>query len=443
MIKKLTAVVCLVMISLSVLAQPGKNGRDELERQRKQLKAEIEDQEKLLKDIKKTTSENLVQLNAIDKKMNLQDRVLDNIGRDINLLDNNMYNSQREINKLNLVLDTLKQEYAKSMVYAYKNRSNYDFINFIFSASNFNDAIKRIAYLKSYRNYRELQGENIQRTQQLLRSRIAELSGNRQIKNTVMDEKSREMDELEKQKQKKDQIVGQLKSKSKELAGQIAAKRKQMQKVKTAIDLAIKKAQEEARKQAIAAAAAAEKQRKLDEEIRRKALAANPGTTPVVKPPKATPPAPKAQESVLLNNANTIRINNSFEGNRGSLPWPVDKGYVSMHYGSSELPGGGGKINNPGVTIITDIGASVKAIFDGLVSKVVYVENMQVVILQHGKYFSSYSNLGSVSVQPGQSVKTGQVLGKAAANDEGVGSIDLLMDSERGEINPETWLGRK
>jgi murein hydrolase activator len=146
---------------------------------------------------------------------------------------------------------------------------------------------------------------------------------------------------------------------------------------------------------------------------------------------------------VLLNDANTIRINNSFEGNRGSLPWPVDKGYISMHYGSNELPGGGGKINNPGLTIITDVGASVKAIFDGIVSKVVYVENMQVVILQHGKYFSSYSNLGSVSVQPGQSVKTGQVLGRAAANDEGVGSIDLLMDSERGEINPETWLHRK
>jgi murein hydrolase activator len=443
MIKKLTAVVCLVIMSFSILAQPGKNGRDELEKQRKQLKAEIEDQEKLLKDIKKTTSENLVQLNAIDRKMNLQDRVLDNIGRDINLLDNNIYNSQREINKLNLVLDTLKQEYAKSMVYAYKNRSSYDFINFIFSASNFNDAIKRIAYLKSYRNYRELQGENIQRTQQLLRSRIAELSGNKQIKNTVMDEKSREMDELEKQKQKKDQIVDQLKSKSKELAGQIAAKRKQMQKVKTAIDLAIKKAQEEARKQAIAAAAAAERQRKLDEENRRKALAANPGTTPAAKPPKATPAPPKKQESVLLNDANTIRINNSFEGNRGSLPWPVDKGYISMHYGSNELPGGGGKINNPGLTIITDVGASVKAIFDGIVSKVVYVENMQVVILQHGKYFSSYSNLGSVSVQPGQSVKTGQVLGRAAANDEGVGSIDLLMDSERGEINPETWLHRK
>jgi murein hydrolase activator len=442
MVKKLIFIGGFVLATVAAMAQPQKNGREELERQRRELKAEIENQEKLLKDIKKTTTENLVQLKAIDKKMNLQDRVLDNIGRDINILDNSIYNSQREINKLNLVLDTLKQEYAKSMVYAYKNRSSYDFINFIFSANDFNDAIKRIAYLRSYRSYREMQGDNILRTQQLLRMRISELSGNKQQKNVVMNEKSKEMEELEKQKLKKDQIVNQLKSKGKEIANQIANKKKQMQKVKVAIDLAIKKAQEEARKQAIAAAA---EKRRLDEEARRKALAANPGTKPATgtKPTKAPTPAPVKQESVLLNDANTIRINSNFEGNRGSLPWPVDKGYVSMHYGSNELPGGGGKINNPGVTIATDVGTPVKAIFDGVVSKVVYVENMQVVILQHGKYFSSYSNLGSVSVQPGQSVKTGQVLGKAAANEEGVGSIDLLMDSERGEINPEGWLRRR
>jgi murein hydrolase activator len=442
MVKKIIFTVGIALAVTTAMAQPTKPGREDLERQRKELKAEIDNQEKLLKDIKKTTTENLVQLKAIDKKMDLQDKVLDNIGRDINILDNNIYNSQREINKLNLVLDTLKQEYAKSMVYAYKNRSSYDFINFIFSANNFNDAIKRIAYLRSYRSYREMQGDNILRTQQLLRMRINDLSGNKQQKNMVMNEKSKEMDELEKQKLKKDQIVNQLKSKGKEIANQIANKKKQMQKVKVAIDLAIKKAQEEARKQAIAAAA---EKRRLDEEAKRKALAANPTVKPATgtKPVKAPTPAPVKQESVLLNDANTIRINSNFEGNRGSLPWPVDKGYVTMHYGSNELPGGGGKINNPGVTIATDVGTPVKAIFDGVVSKVVYVENMQVVILQHGKYFSSYSNLGSVSVQPGQSVKTGQVLGKAAANEEGIGSIDLLMDSERGEINPEGWLRRR
>src|SRR6476469_7632167 len=88
------------------------------------------------------------------------------------------------------------------MVYSYMNRNNYDYLNFIFSASSFNDAIKRITYLKSYRTYREMQGENISRTQKLLQQRINELSGNKLKKNQVLQEKSHEMTELEKQQKK-------------------------------------------------------------------------------------------------------------------------------------------------------------------------------------------------------------------------------------------------
>ena len=97
------------------------------------------------------------------------------------------------------ILDTLKKEYANSMVYAYKNRSNYDFLNFIFSASSFNDAIKRVAYLKSYRSYREMQAENILRTQDMLGDRIKILSGTKQRKNIVLQEQDKEMTQLERQ----------------------------------------------------------------------------------------------------------------------------------------------------------------------------------------------------------------------------------------------------
>ena len=113
-------------------------------------------------------------------------------------LNDNIYLSQLEINKMKRILDTLKQEYAKSMVYAYKNRSNYDFFNFIFSANNFNDAIKRIAYLKSYRNYREMQAENIINTQAILEDSIAILSGTKKKKSIVLNEQDKELTKLRK-----------------------------------------------------------------------------------------------------------------------------------------------------------------------------------------------------------------------------------------------------
>src|SRR5687768_10172207 len=175
----LTAAVCFYFYC--TLAQSAGN-KDDLERQREQLKKEIEQTEKILKDTRNTTKVNVGQLNIINKRINLQDNVIDNISGQLQFIETDIYKSQREVNKLVKVLDTLKQEYAKSMQYAYKNRNNYDFLNFIFSASNFNDAIKRITYLKSYRTYREMQGENILRTQTLFQQRIAELSGNRRKK---------------------------------------------------------------------------------------------------------------------------------------------------------------------------------------------------------------------------------------------------------------------
>jgi peptidoglycan hydrolase CwlO-like protein len=149
----------LSLFSLNTFAQPAT--REELEKQRNQLKKEIEETENLLNNNKTKTKENLLQYNLISKKVNLQDKVIDNINRDLYRLNNSMNLISRDIHRYDRLLDTLKQEYAKSMVYAYKNRSSYDFLNFIFSAENFNDAIKRISYLKSYRNYRVMQGEYI------------------------------------------------------------------------------------------------------------------------------------------------------------------------------------------------------------------------------------------------------------------------------------------
>jgi murein hydrolase activator len=430
-----TAVVLL--FSIVVDAQPG--SREELEKQRQQLKKELEQTERMLNDNKAKSKENYVQWKLINDKVNIQDRIIDNINRDINLLDNNLYTTQKDINRYDRLLDTLKQEYAKSMVYAYKNRSNYDFLNFIFSAASFNDAIKRITYLKSYRNYREMQGENILRTQELRKKRIEELTGTRQKKTVVLQSKDKEMSVLEKEQKEKDRILSELKKQGKQLNDKATATRKQLKKVDNAIAAAIKRALEDAKKMAIKKA--------TDEKAAADKVAAKNNTsptTPVTKTnvtPVKKPEPKKAPESVLLN-AENITVNANFTSNRGSLPWPVDKGYVLMHYGPNQLPSGTTLVTT-GLTIATDIGTSVKCIFDGTVSSVVYIDDMQVVIIQHGKYFTTYSNLLSVSVQRGQQVKTGQAIGKAAANLDGVGAVDLYIQDEKVNFDPEKWLRRR
>lgn len=432
-----------IFCSCSIVTQA--QTRDELEKQRQQLKREIEQTEKLLNNNKAQTKENLLQWKLINNKVNLQDRVIENINKDLRMLDNNLYTIQKDIRKYDKLLDTLKQEYAKSMIYAYKNRSNYEFLNFIFSADNFNDAIKRISYLKSYRNYREMQGQNILRTQELRRKRIGDLGGAKQQKSSTLQVQSKEMKALEGQQNEKDRILAELKKEGKSFNSQITAKKKQMAKVSNAIAAAIKRAQDIARKEAFAKAA-------TEERIRKDALAkntppsnsnsnpSNTNTKSVTTPAKATAPVKKL-ESVLLNSEN-IALNTSFERNRGSLPWPLDRGLVLMHYGKNRLPSGS-ELVVTSTTISSDIGSSVKSIFDGTVIMSQEVEDMQVVTIQHGRYFSTYSNLNGVSVQKGQQVKTGQVIGKVAANFDGVGAIDFYMSNETSNFDPEGWLRRR
>lgn len=428
--KKIVTAFIFFLIAFAATAQQQLT-KDQLEQQREQLKKEIQETEKALIETQKNTKVNVGQLSLINKKLNLQDNVVRNIGGEIKKLSDNIYLSQLEINKIKKILDTLKVEYAKSMVYAYKNRSNYDFLNFIFSANNFNDAIKRIAYLKSYRNYREMQAENILKTQAMLEDKIRRLSGMKDQKKDVLSEKDKELDKLQKQKEEKANIVNQLKGRQKELLAQVRAKRKQDAKLKNAITAMIRREIAKAR---------AEAERKEKERLA--ALKNSKTNDTKAGGSNTTASASKAASipsgSVLVSSEADKELNASFEKNKGSLPWPSD-GYVITHFGPNQYPGGI-DYNNPGVSIGVKAGAPVKSVFEGEVTLVNYMDDKQVVFIKHGKYFTVYSNLAAATVQRGDKVRTGQVIGKAGLNDDGNGEVDFILMDENNNVNPESWL---
>ena len=441
--KIIISILALIFISASAIAQqPASKEQQELEKERQELKKELEQAQGLLNKNKKTTKENLTYLQHLNHKLNQQGNLIENINREINLMDNSIYKSQRDVTKLHLLLDTLKQEYARSMVYSYKNRSNSDFLNFIFSSSSFNDAIKRINYLKSYRNYREMQGDNILRTQTLLKNRIDELSGSKQKKNVVLQVQGKELGTLKEQQEEKNQLVAKLKAQGKELNNQIAAKKKQMQKVNNAIGAAIKRAIGEAKR--AAAKMNEEKSRKENETKagNNKTTTGNNDTKAVTVRPKKITAAPVKQESVLLATEADVNLNSNFVKNKGNLPWPVGSGYLLLHFGNNKL-GCGVEVNSQGISIGCDIGTPVKAIFEGEVMLINNYDDVQMVVIKHGKYFTGYSNIAGVNLAKGQTVKLGQVIGKSAANLDGIGAVDLQISNEQSEMDPEHWLKRR
>ncbi len=431
--RKIVTILVFLFFTLNAGAQQPED-KDALQKEREKLKQEIAETERALAEVRKTAKVNIGGLTLINKKIDLQGNVIDNISGEIKNLDNNIYTAQKDIQKMSRVLDTLKEEYAKSMVYAYMNRSNYDYLNFIFSASSFNDAIKRVAYLKSYRNYREMQAENILTTQQMLENRIKVLSGTKQRKNVVLEERDKELTLLERQQQEKQLIVNKIKGQQKELTAQVNDKKKQDAKLRNMISAMIRREIEIAR----ADAAKKEKERlaaaKKNAPATNNSSASNTSSTKTTKAPVEKRPT----GSVLVSTEADKALDANFERNRGSLPWPA-AGFISAHFGRITLPGGI-DYDNPGVTIGAKIGESVKAVFDGEVTLVSYIEDKQAVFLKHGKYFTVYSNLASANVQRGDNVKTGQVIGKAGSNDEGQGQVDFIIMKESNNVNPEQWL---
>src|SRR5688572_19810971 len=214
----------VLFVSLIVTGSVLGQGSDELKKKQAEIQREIDDLRKTLDATKKNKKAGLGQLSMIQKKIKLREQAIGNISEQIDVIQGNISKSRNEINRLKAELDTLKIQYEKSVVYAYKNRSNYDFLNFIFSASNFNDALKRVQYLKSYRTYREEQAENILNTQKVLLQKINGLESTRKQKDEVLQKQEKEKLVLVSEKKEKDDIVSKLKARENELNKELSSK---------------------------------------------------------------------------------------------------------------------------------------------------------------------------------------------------------------------------
>jgi len=427
--------------STPVLAQ---QSRAELERQRQETLRELEEVNNTYNEVKKNKKESLGQLNLVQQRLRLRNREIENINAQIRAVDDSLFFINREIYRLKGDLDTLKANYAKSLIYAYKNRSSYDFLNFIFSATSFNDAVRRVEYLKTYRANREQQVIEIGKTEDLITRKAKDFASTKVQKGEVLSNDSKARMKLEEEKREKNEVVAGLKSKERELAGTISAKKRQLSQMQLAIKTAIRHEMDKAAKEEAAKAA---RERKETADAGQPA-SSTPAGSPLdrkrlvpTSPGSATPGNPgTTHANVLLGSAEEIRLATNLENNRRRLPWPVEKGYIVAHYGKNKIEGTNIDYFNTCITIGTDVGSAVKVVFDGDISTVTDVGGKTAIIVRHGNYFTSYSNLASVSVNKGDKVHTGQVIGTVAAGDSGNGELDFTMAKDLITLDPEPWL---
>jgi septal ring factor EnvC (AmiA/AmiB activator) len=350
-------------------------------------------------------------------KIKLKEKLINTTEKQTKLLSNDMYINQVQINKLKKELAELKEDYAEMIVKSYKSRSSESRAMFLLSSENFLQAYKRAQYMKQYTGYRKMQGEEIKTKSNKLTDFNQKLNVQKTAKQKLIAENEKERLSLEKEKKEQLKLVNVIQKDKKKIAQEIKKKQQEYRTIDRQINKLIR--------EAIAAAnrkAALEKAK------------ANP-STPVSK-------AAVSSSKIELTPESKI-IADNFRANRGRLPYPVEKGYVSLGYGNQTHPLFNTiTVHNSGVEITTDKGASARAVFGGEVTSVIVLSPVnKAVMIQHGDYFTVYQNLSSVNVSKGDKVSIKQTLGKVRTNGEtGKTIIKFLILQNTTYNNPEGWL---
>lgn len=417
----------------------------ELKRRRDKLNQELDELNEEYRQTASNKKATIKQLNIIKAEISLRESKISNINSDIRLLDNQITQNTNTVHSLQGQLDQLKKEYAAMIVFAYHNQSAYNKLMFVFASKDFNQAYKRLKYLQQFGNYRQRQAESIQGTQKDLHVKINELDRTKHQKSTLLEDQEKEKQTLGKQQLTQAEIAANLSKQEGQLKKQQKDKRNQLARINRELFATIRREIEEARRKAEAeararAAAAAAAERARAERAAREAAANNRPAPPVAKAPEPKPaPAKMSDSEALTATPEAATLSNNFMGNRGRLPWPVANGVVIQNFGIYYTDGI--KNDNQGIDIRTSAGATVRAVFEGEVKNVVDISGSYLVIIEHGKYFTAYNGLRSVSVSKGQKVSTKQSIGTVAidpATNEAILQFSLI--NVKSPVDPKQWL---
>ena len=454
----MNSVIKYVFICIALLAfSPsfGQKKSDKLRQEQERLEKSIATTKSLLKKAKLNSKATLGELRVLENQVKYREELLQNYDSQIKTAELQIDQKAEQIEELEAKLEELVIQYKKLLIYAYKHRSKEGQWMYIFAAKTYNEALKRKKYLEKIAELQRKQKEFIEQHQRLISKEKTTLEKEKETKVEIAEQKRQEKENLEKDKALKEQNFSKLKKEESKLTAEIKLNENKKiilrQRIKEAINAEL--AAEEARRKA--------KEKKLlaEQKAKNSANATTSSTVTSNKTEKttnntasttSTKETEEAPKRVLtISETKEVALNQSFESNKGRLPWPVASGTITEGYGKHEHP----KIknlstNNNGVDISTNRGSSVRTVFEGEVTSVLSIPGAgKIVIVKHGNYRTVYSNLQEVYVSTGTKVKTKQSIGSLLPDEDGSLSlahfeIHHVTNGQILRMNPSNWITR-
>ncbi|MBQ8100021.1 MAG: peptidoglycan DD-metalloendopeptidase family protein [Paludibacteraceae bacterium] len=384
--------LCILLFAMLPLLLPAQSVK-ELERQRKQTLEQLEQTGKMLKQTKRNETATENKLNLLQKDIRTRKQLIAGINSEINALDKELGELSQRKTTLQAELDLLKQEYARMVEQSHYAELQQSPLLFVLSADNFNQMLRRIRYMQEVAVWRRMQAEQIKEKQTEVEEQDNLLRQNRKQKQSVLQMQRREQDNLTRDQKKQQRMLQDLKKKEKDL---LAQQKKQQAK-------------------------ANELNRKIDDLIKKQV--------------KKDANKQQTKEEKLLAGG--------FEKNKGRLPWPTEKGYISGEFGIQPHPSlAHVTVNNRGVYIQTTAGAVARTVYEGEVSAIFVSDGQNVVIVKHGNYRTVYSNLTTLYVKTGDKLTAKQKIGKIYTDPNQDNKTELFFQIRKDTdvLNPSLWL---
>lgn len=376
--------------------------RKELETKRKQIKQELARVNKLLFDTQKKGKNALEDLKDINQKIATRTAYIASINKESNALSSEINQNEAVLKKLNNRLERLKKDYAEMIFKSYKSKSKQSQLLFLMSSQSFQQAYKRLQYMKQYSKFRKKQGVEIVKQSEIIQQLNDSLLYKKQAKDTLIKVEEIEKQQIESDKKDKEKLVIQIKRRESKYKREIRAKQKEERNIAAQIDKIIK--------------AAIAKSNKGKGNSNAKGFALTPEAKALAK---------------------------RFEQNKGKLPWPVSNGLIVRRFGRQAHPTVRGiTITSTGLHIATNKNTEAKSVFNGKVLAIQLLSGgRKAVLIQHGNYITTYNNLESLSVKKGDTVVTGQTLGKIFTNKvTGKTILIFVLHKETQRQNPANWI---
>ena len=387
-------IVVLVLCALFLAPAYGESVKD-LQKKQKKLQEEIEQTNKMLKQTKKDESATMNKLQLIGQNIKTQKKLINTLDNEITALNREMRHLNATRDSLQKVLEGYKNDYAEMVRQSHYARMQQSPLLFLLSSDSFQQLARRARYLQEFAHYRQEQVKRIEQTQAEIDTQNELLKANKNDKQTALSNKKKEQENLKRDERKQKTMLNQLKTKEKDLTKQIQQKQKKVNELN----------------------------KKIDDIVRQQ--------------------AEKASKTTLTKEQQLIA--GGFEANKGRLPWPVEKGMISGHFGKQQHPVYAQVImDNKGIYLQTVADAKARAVYKGEVTSCFMVNGTYAVIIQHGNYRTVYSNLSKLSVKQGDKVETKQALGTIFTDPEQDQKTELYFQvyKDRDILNPELWITR-